>query len=202
MFGVWESLYLGLFVFGSGFLLIQLLLGNFGDAEIEGDLEADFDAELEVEGDFDAELDADATDGAQAQSGVSFLTPLIIAPTLAGLGAVGLFASLLLGWPWLLHLPVAIVGGVAMGYALFYFLARIIAPMQGSSEVRMGSLWGTVGEVITPIPENRIGEIRFVARGSYLSAPARSVTGEMIPRGETVMIEKVVDSVVFVRPTQ
>jgi hypothetical protein len=198
MQGMWNLLYLGLFVFGSGFLLLQVLLGQLGDSDVDFDsdvdLDADFDAELD--GGFDAELDSDldAHSGPRVGADVSFLTPLIIAPMLAGTGAVGLFLSWLLGWSVLLHLPLAILGGFALGYALFFLLARVIAPMQGSSEVRVSQLWGTVAEVITPIPENRIGEIRFIANGAYVSTPARSSTGELIPRGKTVMIEKVENS--------
>ncbi|MDQ4074711.1 MAG: MSCRAMM family adhesin SdrC [Chloroflexota bacterium] len=202
MFGIWEQIYLGLFVFGTGFLLLQVFLGQFGDADLDSDFDADLDVDtdFDVDGDFDADLDTES--GSHAGLDVSFLTPLIIAPMLAGVGAVGLFVALFLNSSVLLHLPLALLGGFALGYAIFFVLAKVIAPMQGSSEVRVGELWGTVAEVITPIPENRLGEIRFVARGSYISAPARSVTGELIPRGQMVMIEKVENSVAFVRPTQ
>ncbi|MGH2545086.1 MAG: hypothetical protein ACRDIB_20035 [Ardenticatenaceae bacterium] len=197
--GPWEGIYLGLFVFGAGFLLIQVVLGQFGHADVHasGDGDTGFDTHASAHG--------HAEDSGHQHSGghdLSFMTPLIIAPTLAGIGTVGLLLALLWNVPWLLHLPLALLGGLALGYAIFFVLARIIAPMQGSSEVRVGELWGTVAEVTTPIPENRLGEIRFIASGSYHTTPARSVTGETIPRGATVMIEKVENSIAFVRTTR
>lgn len=200
MFGFWENLYLGLFLLGTGFLLIQFFMGNFGDADFDADVDADldFDADVDVDGDIDA--DAHASHGNHPS--VSFLTPLIILPTLAGIGFTGLIASLLLGLPVLIHLPMALIGGMVLGYSLFYLLAKVLAPMQGSSEVRVSEIWGTVAEVVTPIPAGRVGEVRFIAKGSYHSTPARSITGESIGRGQPVMIEKIENSVAFVRPTQ
>lgn len=195
MFGLWENLYLGLLLFGAGFLLIQLLLGNLGDAELDGELDTELEPALE------GELDSPGGEHG-ANSGVSFLTPLIIAPALAGIGLVGLVATLALGLPLLIHLPLALVVGFGVGYALFFLLARVMAPLQGSSEVRVSELWGTVAEVITPIPAGRVGEVRFVARGSYVATPARSLTGESLARGQLVMIERIENSVALVRPTQ
>lgn len=213
MFGFWESLYAGLLMFGGGFLLVQLFLGQLGDADIDGDVDAelevvDGDLDLEVDGDLDAdgaESHALQHGGAQAYSdlpSVSFVTPLVIAPTLAGIGFTGLMLTLVLNLGVVLHLPLAIVSGIALGYAVFFLLAKVIAPMQGSTEVRVGELWGTVAEVTTPIPAGRLGEIRFVARGAYQSTPARSVTGEALPRGQMVMIEKIENAVALVRPTR
>lgn len=199
-------LYVGLALFGTLFLLIQLLLGH-GHGELQTDVGSDFDVNFDT--DVDLHLDTDI--GHDADFGhshfdvngpsVSFLTPLIIAPALAGIGVVGVAATMGLGLPLLLHLPLALAGGVLTGGALYYLLARVLAPMQGSSEVRISELWGTVAEVVTPIPAGRSGEIRFIAQGSYLSVPARAVTGEAIPRGQPVIIERVEDSVAYVRKT-
>ncbi len=188
----WQGVYLGLFIFGAGFLLLQMLLGQFSEAEPDTAEHPDLDGGSADSAGHDHHTGHD----------VSFLTPLIIAPTLAGVGAVGLFLSVTWSIPWLLHLPIALVAGLVLGYAIFFVLARILAPMQGSSEVRVSELWGTVAEVITPIPENRLGEIRFIAHGAYHSTAARTVSGEPLTRGQTVIIEKVENAVAHVRPTR
>jgi membrane protein implicated in regulation of membrane protease activity len=191
MFGLWEWVYLGCFLFGLGYLLLLVVTGQVGgDTDGGLDLADDFDVQVEAEG------------GGDAAHDLSFFTPLVIASLLAGVGGAGLFASLTLGLPWIFHLPIAALGGWAVGYLAYLLYKKVLIPMQGSSEVRVEELWGTVAEVTTPIPENRTGEVRFIAAGSYVSAPARSVTGESLARGQVVMIEKIENSVALVRPTQ
>lgn len=200
----WELIYLASFLLGTGYLLILALMGNIGgDADV--DLDADVDADFDLDGDLDADLDADA-DADQSHDGAqefSIFTPIVFAALMTGIGATGLFAFLTLGLTiWFLHLPVAALGGWVLAYMIWWFFAKVIYPMQGSSEVRVSELWGTVGEVITPIPDNRVGEIRFIAAGSYVSSPARSATGKALPRGQTIIIEKIENSVAIVRPTK
>jgi membrane protein implicated in regulation of membrane protease activity len=203
MFGLWELIYLGLFLFGLGYLAVLAIGGQLGgDVEADSDLDLDIDADADI----DIDVDADAEHGDHAQSAtqeLSFFTPLVLAMMLAGIGGVGLFASFTLGlkW-WLFHLPVAALGGWFIGYLAYLFYAKVIMGMQGSSEVRVSKLWGTVAEVTTPIPESRMGEIRFIAKGAYMVYPARSATGEPLPRGQLVMIEKVENSIAIVRPTK
>ena len=204
-FGTWQLVYFGCFLFGFGYLLITAFAGQIG-ADAEADLDADFDGDLDFDADVDAgDIEAGAHDAAHDHgSGYEFsiFTPLVLASLLTGIGGSGLFATLTLKLPWFLHILVALFGGWAVAYMIWAFFAKVIYPMQGSSEVRVNELWGTVGELTTPIPEGRIGEVRFVAGGSYVSHPARSATGKMLPRGQTVMIEKVENSVAIVRPTK
>ncbi len=204
-FGTWELIYFGCFLFGFGYLLITAFAGQIG-----GGAEADLDADLDGAGDLDFDADAGEIEAGANDvdhnpgSGYEFsiFTPLVLASLLTGMGGSGLFAILTLKLPWFLHILVAALGGWAVAYMIWAFFAKVIYPMQGSSEVRVSELWGTVGELTTPIPEGRIGEVRFVAGGSYVSHPARSATGKMLPRGQTVIIEKVENSVAVVRPTK
>ncbi|HEX8681471.1 MAG TPA: NfeD family protein [Ardenticatenaceae bacterium] len=204
MFGGWELFYLGAFLSGLGYLLMLVVGGQLG-----GGHDAQLGTHLDVGGHPDLHLEAHAEAGGHSLTNhpeagdheVAFLTPTVIASMLAGVGGLGLFATLTLGLPWLLHLPAAALGGWFVGYLAYLLYAKIIVPSQGSSEVHVADLWGTVGEVTTPIPANRLGEIRFVASGSYVSTAARSATGEGIPRGALVIIEKVENSVAVVRLT-
>lgn len=222
MFGGWELFYLASFLLGFGYLLILGVMSGGGgsDSDVGGDggdvpeanLELEAHGELDAHGDLDGhdldhagdghEIDAAHHDHGAAGHEYSFFTPLVMASLLAGVGGAGLFGSLTLNLPWLFHLPLAALGGLGVGRLIWWLFARVIYPMQGSSEVRVHKLWGTVAEVTTPIPANRLGEIRFVAGGSYVSTPARSATGEMLPRGQIVVIEKIENSIAIVRATR
>jgi hypothetical protein len=61
---------------------------------------------------------------------------------------------------------------------------------------------GMLAEVITPIPVGSVGEIAFVSQGGRVTYTAQSATGEAIPRGTTVMIEKVIGGVAMVHPQE
>lgn len=205
MFRGWELLYLGTFLSGLGYLLMLVIGGQLGGGH---HLDAHADTHLDVGGHGNFPLDAHGGGGHLAtdhshdtEQEVSFLTPTVIASMLAGVGGVGLFSTLTLGLPWLFHLPVAALGGWFVGYLAFLLYAKVIVPSQGSSEVRVGDLWGTVAEVTTPIPAGRLGEIRFIASGSYVSTAARSMDGAALPRGQLVIIEQVENAIATVRPT-
>ena len=55
--------------------------------------------------------------------------------------------------------------------------------------------------MITPIPASGVGEVALVAQGGRLTYTARSGTGQAIPRGTAVVVEKVVGGVAVVRPS-
>ena len=101
---------------------------------------------------------------------VPSLSPITVASFVTAFGAFGL---------------------IAFGYFL-------IAP-QGSSGVMLNNFPGMLAEVITPIPVGSVGEIALVSQGGRVTYTAKSSSGEAIPRGTTVMIEKVVGGIAIVR---
>ena len=133
---------------------------------------------------------------------VPSLSPVTVASFVTAFGAFGLIAlglfdatargSLL--WSAGGGLVVAVIAHFAFGYFL-------IAP-QGSSEVHLQELHGSEAEVITPIPADSVGEIAFVAQGGRVTYTAKSADSTAIPRGTTVMIEKVVGGVAIVQIKQ
>jgi hypothetical protein len=60
-------------------------------------------------------------------------------------------------------------------------------------------LEGTVGHIITPIPEKGVGEIAYVQGGSRYTAPAREESGTPVPAGATVKIVRIVGSQFYVK---
>jgi hypothetical protein len=131
---------------------------------------------------------------------VPSLSPITIASFVTAFGAFGLIGLGLFNATERTSLIWAAAGGLVIAviahFAFGYFL---IAP-QGSSEVRINDIVGSQAEVITPIPSDSVGEIAFVAQGGRMTYTAKSVHNQPIPRGTTVIIEKVVGGVAVVHP--
>jgi len=69
---------------------------------------------------------------------------------------------------------------------------------QSSSESKIATVAGMLASIITPIPENGVGEIAYVQSGSRYTAPARSEGGKAIANGQTVRITRIVGTQFFV----
>jgi hypothetical protein len=127
------------------------------------------------------------------------LSPITVASFVTAFGAFGLISLGLANATPQASLAWAVIGGLVIAviahFAFGYFL---IAP-QGSSDVKFSDIVGAVGEVITPIPADSVGEIAFVAQGGRMTYTAKSATGKPIARGATVLIENVVGGVAVVR---
>ena len=119
---------------------------------------------------------------------------------LGDFGGVGIVATQLFQVRPELSLLWATLGGVVTGGVVYLFYGRLLVAMQASSEVRQRELTGTVGEVITSISLGGVGEISYVAKGSRISSPTRSATGQAIPRGALVTIERMIGGTALVRP--
>jgi hypothetical protein len=130
---------------------------------------------------------------------VPSLSPITVASFVTAFGAFGLIALGLFDSTTRASLVWAAAGGFVVAliahFAFGYFL---IAP-QGSSGVMLNNFPGMLAEVITPIPVGSVGEIALVSQGGRVTYTAKSSSGEAIPRGTTVMIEKVVGGIAIVR---
>jgi len=69
---------------------------------------------------------------------------------------------------------------------------------QGSSESRVAKLIGMNAAIISPIPENGVGEISYTQAGSRYTAPARNEKNSAIATGKTVKITRIVGTQFFV----
>jgi len=140
------------------------------------------------------------TDGSTVK--VPTLSPITIASFVTAFGAFGLIGMGLFDSTERASLVWAAAGGFVVAviahFAFGYFL---IAP-QGSSGVMLNNFPGMLAEVITPIPVGSVGEIALVSQGGRVTYTAQSSTGEAIPRGTTVMIDKVIGGVAMVHPQE
>ncbi len=181
-----------------------------GDVAV-GDLDADHaetssSAEFDMGHDFDHSIADAGGDGhvevgiTDSFPGLSPWSPTVISSFITTFGAVGYLSmsEARTGIP--LSILAAIVGGFALAFFVFWGMNKFFSAVQSSSEVRVSTLKGRKAEIITPIPEGGVGEISYIAEGTRLSAPARSVSGGAVGRGATVMIVRVTRTVYYVKP--
>ena len=116
-----------------------------------------------------------------------------------GFGAAGIISTLGFGATLFVSLIWATLGGLLLGGAMQFFFGAILLRSQGSSEVQISKLEGTMAEVTVPIPEGSNGQIAFVAQGRRVTFVARDVGNGAIPRGRQVEIVRVVGGTAVVR---
>jgi len=191
------TIYTICFVAGFIFLLITFLLGMFGD--ISG---ADSDASG---GDYDASgADSDTQAGdihheisAAEAAVISPLSPTIIALTLTCFGAFGVILTIMDVQD--LFVP-AISIFVSLGISAVMYLAlnHFLGKAQATSTIKIDELVGTIGEVTTPIPQDGLGVVALIAKGSRISYSAKS--SMPIKAGVSVRVKRISAQVLFVEP--
>ena len=145
-----------------------------------------------------AEAGADTSD----QPGISIFSPTILAAFVTAFGAFGLvFVQFPKTSSAVISAPLSLLGGTAVAGMLMVFLRYVFSHTQSSSESRVAALAGTTANVITPIPENGVGEIAYVVGGTRYSAPARAENGKAVANGQTVTIVRIVGNQFYVQLT-
>ena len=131
--------------------------------------------------------------------GISFFSPTVLASFVTAFGAFGIIFTKIsaTSHAWA-SAPLSIVCGALVAWAVFAFFNAMFTKMQGSSEGRVASLVGQTASIITPIPENGMGEIAYVQGGSRYTSPARSEKGVAIGAGRAVKITRIVGTQYFV----
>jgi hypothetical protein len=195
-FGI-SVLYLTLLGIGVIYAIFILIVGAFHDIHIPG-FEVHVGAHTLGPVDLHAAPDAQLSDVSHPSVKIPSLSPITIACFVTAFGAFGLISLGLFEVSARISLVWAIIGGLVFAvlahFAFGYFL---IAP-QGSSEIHLRDLIGTLAEVITPIPADSVGEVAFVAQGGRVTYTAKSSNGTPIVRGATVVIDKVIGGVAIV----
>ena len=142
------------------------------------------------------EAGADSSDA----PGISIFSPTIIAAFITAFGAFGLiFTQFPKTNTPIISAPLSLLGGLAVAGVLLVFLRYVFGHTQSSSESRVAALIGAEANVITPIPENGVGEIAYVVGGTRYTAPARAEKNVPVANGKTVKITRVVGSQFYVQ---
>jgi membrane protein implicated in regulation of membrane protease activity len=133
--------------------------------------------------------------------GISLFSPTVLASFVTAFGAFGMIFSRIgpTSSPWV-SAPLAIVCGGVIAVAVMALFNQMFKRTQSSSESHVASLVGMEASIITPIPENGVGEIAYVQSSTRYSAPARTETGKSIGAGQAVRITRIVGSQFYVEP--
>jgi membrane protein implicated in regulation of membrane protease activity len=133
--------------------------------------------------------------------GISFFSPTTIASFVTAFGGFGVIFS---RFEWTrqpyISAPLSAVAGLIVAYLVFLMFNAMFEKTQSSSESKVASLVGQSAMVITPIPENGVGEIAYVQAGTRYTAPARSENSAAVGSGKSVKITRTVGSQFFVQP--
>ena len=189
------TLYLVLLGLGVIYALFLLFTG-----QLSGDSHVDFgsgDAGIDLDGGVDHGVGVDG----DVQHGISPISPLTVSTFVTAFGAVGLVAKHLFMASDRFSLLWASLGGLFISILIFVGFTYLFIKPQGSSEVRLAEQRGKIAEVITPIPQDGMGEIAFVAQGGRVTYSARSRNEKAIRRGQVVRIVRIVGGVAYVEPS-
>jgi membrane protein implicated in regulation of membrane protease activity len=131
--------------------------------------------------------------------GISFFSPTVLACFVTAFGACGIILTKIevTKAVWI-SAPVSAVAGFVIALIAFALFNFMFKQTQSSSESRVASLVGQTASIITPIPENGVGEIAYVQGGSRYTAPARTEAGSPVPAGKPVKITRIVGTQYFV----
>ena len=141
------------------------------------------------------EAGADSSD----MPGISIFSPTVMASFVTAFGGFGLiFSQFPKTSNTVISAPLSLVGGLVVAGALLVFLRSVFRHTQSSSESHVANLIGAEANVITPIPENGVGEIAYVVGGTRYSAPARAENNVPVANGRTVKITRIVGTQFYV----
>jgi len=145
-----------------------------------------------------AEAGVDSSD----MPGVSAFSPTVMASFLTAFGGLGIIFSQIKATksPWI-SAPLAVAGGFVIASTVLWLLRQLFSKTQSSSESIVANLVGQLATIITPIPENGVGEIAYVQAGTRYTAPAREANGAAVPAGKTVRITRVIGTQFYVAMT-
>lgn len=168
------------------FTLISAVAGHFFDHHPGG-------------GDVGTGGHAEAGYDSSGVPGISFFSPTVLACFVTAFGAAGVILSRIEATKsvWI-SAPLSMVIGLIMAFGAFLLFNALFKSSQGSSESRVASLAGQTASIVTPIPENGVGEIAYIQGGTRYTAPARTINGEPVGAGKSVRISRVVGTQYFV----
>jgi hypothetical protein len=165
------------------FAVLSLIGTEIGDAF---DLDADADIDLDVDHGFH----------------FAHISPFALAAFGATFGLVGLVTTV---WAEMTAIPsilIAAGAGLLIGGLAHVGFIFILSPSKSSHYSLEEDAIGREVEVTNTIPAEGKGQVAFTNISGRVSLGARSATGETIPSGTIVVIDKVIGRLAIVRPVE
>jgi len=132
---------------------------------------------------------------------MAILQPKLIAVFIMVMGGIGLILSARLDS--FFAAPIIFILSALSGIIIAGLLNRlVIIPLhkaQNTSAHDRQATIGTTAKIISPIPQNGYGKIRYSVSGSVVTSPAKSEDGGEIRNGESVDIIYIEGGTYFVR---
>ncbi len=173
--------FIGCLTFGVAFSILSVFLGHGHGS---------FDHGGGVDG---------AHSGVDSADVPSPLNPLVLSSAITAFGAVGLIAKTGFAMGDLLSTIVSLGFAGIIGAIMFFGVVKFMYGSQSNSVFSLSDLVDTEAEVLTPIPEKGLGEVAYIINGIRYTLPARSLAGEEVQRGSTVLIREVANNVALVQ---
>ena len=187
---MWTALalfYFACMIVGFVVALVGALAGEFGGHISAGEHGVEIGhAEAETH-DFSAGHDADIGAGHDMPT-TSVMNTITMATFLGFFGIAGLIGVWGFGLGPVRSLAFALPTAIIMAAAEFLMYVKYFVNSQASSEATVEDTQGHEAEVITTIPEGKVGEIAYVIKGARYTAPAVSESGDAIEHGQKVII--------------
>lgn len=130
--------------------------------------------------------------------GPSFLQPMTIVGGITIFGGAGLLLERYSGLTWTMIALLALLIAIAGAIAVFFLYVRPMENSENSIAFTLGSLAGSLGEVIVPIPEQGCGEVLVKVGAGNTNQIAASYEERAIPSGSRVVVVEVREGVLYV----
>ncbi|MDO8482650.1 MAG: NfeD family protein [bacterium] len=166
---------------------VFIILGSFGGGHDHGEVGHDH-----VAGDHDGSAHEFTT--------VSFFSIKVLSIFFLAFGAGGIIATAYGRGP-AASTGIGLVCGVIVGFIALYAM-RALYSQQANSLVTNQDIEGKVGQVVTRIPYDGIGEVSFLAAGQLVTRLARSKDRTELTNGKRVKIVSVSGDALLVEPVQ
>ncbi len=136
--------------------------------------------------------------GGNSADAPSPFSPLVIASAITVFGAVGIITKLGFGIADIISLILALAFAGVIGVIIFFGIVKFMYSSQSNSAFFQEDLVGAEARVITPIPQDGMGEISYVINGMRHNMAARSENNQFIGMGEIVKIREVSNNTALV----
>jgi membrane protein implicated in regulation of membrane protease activity len=130
------------------------------------------------------------------------LQPILLVSALTAFGASGFLLTRFTAFSQWFVFAIAVAIGLMLAAAAYFVWVKPMENAESSIGYSMKQLEGMVGEVLTSIPAEGLGEVLITMVGGTTNHMAASIDREAIREGTRVVVIDVRDHVLYVTPFQ
>ncbi|WP_053217496.1 NfeD family protein [Virgibacillus senegalensis] len=127
-----------------------------------------------------------------------FLNPLLLFGTLSVIGGSGVLFTKYSSFNPFVTLLLSVLIGAAAYFVIYHFLVIPLANAETSTSISMADLEGQIGEVITTVPANGMGEVFIESPSGSRNESAKSFDEKEIKQGTRIVVVQVSTDAVYV----